>query len=138
MQKPTTSPKLSRLMTVEEFPALVHQQAELLQAFVLYYVPLPQHCKGLHTVQDCFCRRQVVLWVLVVHLVLVVLIVHWVLRGTVTLQQCSIVVRAVLDSAMQISGVLLQCSECLRNFLRGRWCPLSSVHWLEWFLRVVD
>ena len=96
-------------MTVEEFPALVHQQAELLQSFVLYNVPLPQHCKGLHTVQDCFCRRQVVLWVLVVlvvHLVLVVLIVHWVRRGTVTLQQCSIVVRAVLDTAMQISGVL--------------------------------
>ena len=100
MQKPTTSPKPSRQMTVEEFPALVHQQAELLQSFVLYYVPLPQHCKGLHTVQDCFCRRQVVLWVLVV------LVVHWVRRGTVTLQQCSIVVRAVLDTAMQISGVL--------------------------------
>ena len=38
--------------------------------------------------------------------VLVVLVVHWVRRGTVTLQQCSIVVRAVLDTAMQISGVL--------------------------------
>ena len=63
-------------------------------------VPLPQYCKRLHTVQDCFCRRQVVLWVLVV------LVMHWVLRGTVTLQQCSIVVRAVLDTAMQISGVL--------------------------------
>ena len=63
-------------------------------------VPLPQYCKRLHTVQDCFCRRQVVLWVLVV------LVVHWVRRGTVTLQQCSIVVRAVLDTAMQISGVL--------------------------------
>ena len=87
-------------MTVEEFPALVHQQAELLQSFVLYNEMYLCLSKGLHTVQDCFCRRQVV------HLVLVVLIVHWVRRGTVTLQQCSIVVRAVLDTAMQISGVL--------------------------------